>query len=350
MAERLTWSARALATVGLVALGAASALAITAEAEPDLTQAVADDQLVVPVVEAVSDGRLEVSVELTWQQGRVLRAPAGWEGIVTSVAPQPDGMVREGDRPLAIDGIERIALATTAPLVNPIGLGTVGSDVVELRDALARIGLLPMNTGGSRPERADRELIRALAALGTSLHVPDGALQFDPSWLIWMSEPAMPTEVLLEVGEAAPPAGAAIASEPVRLTSAVISQDPPPGGGQFHVSIDGFDPVAIDGRSVISAELPDLGERLLASGVDPASNDLRSALVSRVEPIQVLRVQASAIGAVGGRTCVWLSDGTTVRVEVVASQLGVSDLVPVPDLDGASNVVAFPSTELRELC
>lgn len=350
MAERLTWSARALATVGLVALGAASALAITAETDPDLTQAVADDELVVPVVEAVSDGRLEVAVELTWQQGRVVRAPAGWEGIITAVAPQPDGMVREGDRPYAVDGIDRIALATTAPLVSPVGLGTVGSDVVELRNALARIGLLPMTSGSTTPERADRELVRALAALGTSLHVPGRSPQFDPSWLIWIGEPAMPMEILLQVGEAAPPAGTIIASEGVRLTSAVISQDPPSGGGQFHVSIDGFDPVAIDGRSVISAELLNLGERLLAAGVDPASTDLRSALISRVEPIEVLRVQASAIGAVGGRTCVWLADGTTVRVEVVASQLGVSDLVPVPDLDGASEVVAFPSMELRVLC
>lgn len=350
MAERLTWSARALAAVGLVALGAASALAITAEAEPDLTQAVTDDQLMVPVVEAVSDGRLEVSVQLAWQQGRVLRAPAGWAGVVTAVAPQPDGMVREGDRPYAVDGIDRIALATTAPLVTPVELGTVGGDVVELRNALARIGLLPMDTGGSRPERADRELIRALAALGTSLHAPGASPAFDPSWLIWLSEPALPAQLLLDVGEAAPPAGTVIASEGVRLASAVISQDPPSGGGRFRVSVDGFDPVAIDGRSVISAELPNLEERLLAAGVDPASNDLRSAVVSRVEPIAVLRVQASAIGAVAGRTCVWLSDGTTVRVEVIASQLGISDLVPVPDLDGAPLVVAFPSPELREHC
>jgi len=260
VAERLSWSARALAAVGLLAVGGACALAMTSEADPDLTRAVSDDQLVVPVVAAVSDGRLEVSVELSWQPGRVLRAPPGWAGIVTAVTPPADGTLDEGDRPFAVGGVDRIVIATTAPLVNPVKAGATGPDVLELRGALTRLGLLPPDSGGSRPERADNEFMRALAALGTSLRAPGTAPAFDPSWLIWTGGPAVTMDLLLEVGEAAPSAGTPIASEGVRLTSAAITQDPPLGGGQFVVSVDELDPVKLNGRAIVPEELAALGD------------------------------------------------------------------------------------------
>ncbi|HQZ36614.1 MAG TPA: hypothetical protein PK020_19450 [Ilumatobacteraceae bacterium] len=350
MAERLSWAARALAAVGLLAVGGACALAMTSEADPDLTRAVADDELVVPVVAAASDGRLEVSVELSWQPGQVLRAPPGWAGIVTAVTPPADGTLDEGDRPFAVGGVDRIVIATTAPLVNPVKAGATGPDVLELRGALTRLGLLPPDSGGSRPERADNEFMRALAALGTSLRAPGTAPAFDPSWLIWTGGPAVTMDLLLEVGEAAPSAGTPIASEGVRLTSAAITQDPPLGGGEFVVSVDELDPVKLTGRAVVPEELAALGERLLKLGADPDSGDLRAGVIFRTTPIDVLRLQASAIGVAGTNTCVWLADGTPIRIEIVASQLGVSDLVPVAELAASPDVLAFPSVELRALC
>lgn len=351
MAERLTWPARVLAVVGLVGVGVAAGVTAVRDVSPELPAAVVDEVADYVVVHGVTDGAVETSVALEWSSGEVLRAPAGWSaGVVTGLANSSGGMFREGDVVVAVDRVERVGLATRAPLVRPLGAGAEGSDVVELRAALERLGFLASGTGGDRPDRWDEELRAAIGDLGVSLGVAPRPSVFDPVWVVWMPSVEVEGSLLLEVGQAAPAAGEAVTSSVARLSRARLTAGAPSGDAGFVVSVDGLPPVRVDGSEVHEDDLGGLGAGLLAQGVDPASTERRFAVLSLDSPTPVARVAAASLQVGAQRTCAWLVDAGLVEVDVIGSQLGVAFVRVIPELPDGARLLADPPAEVRATC
>lgn len=349
MAEKLSWSARLMAAAGLVGVGVAVGLTVAHDVSPELPRAVDDGVAEYVVVHGVTDRSGETSVGLEWARGEVLRAPEGWSGVVTRVSVSPDGLVREGDQPYDIDGVRRVALATSAPLVRELPWGSVGSDVTELRAALERRGLLDAESGGDRPDRVDTEMRDAIAALGESLGVTPRPAVFDPAWVVWIPRPVVEAAPILEVGERAPAAGEPITDGGVWLERAWLTAGAAAAGDHV-VSIDGLPAVRVEGSEVHPDDLVELGTSLLAVGADPESSERRFGEMRLATPMPVARLAAASMQTGAERVCVWLADGRLVEVDVVGSQLGVAHVRVVPELPDGARLLADPPIDVRDSC
>lgn len=170
---------------------------------------------------AVSDSQRSLSVELLWQSSGTLRAPS-WSGLVQSVNLAPGAETKDGTSVVVVDGIERRAFHTTAPLYRPLNVGDTGPDVSDVKRILSAYG------SQSDGDRFDYAALRATRAYAESAGVKDARAvsSFDPAWIIYLESdtPLLLASVDLEVGTAAPAMGSEIASGVVALAKARLTQ------------------------------------------------------------------------------------------------------------------------------
>ncbi len=86
----------------------------------------------------VFDDAREVSVAVSSPTPVPITAPAG--GRLTAFDCQPGSTFASGSAPLSIDGVPRLALATSVPLWRDLNAGSRGADVLALQDELTRLG------------------------------------------------------------------------------------------------------------------------------------------------------------------------------------------------------------------
>lgn len=343
----LSWPARLLFAAILVGVGLLAGFALD-EPGPPLPPAVEEGALTVPLVSDLFDGRREAEVTLVWGPSQVVVSP-GWSGTVTRVGVEPGGTVVEGDRPVAVDSVDRIALALAEPLYRPLSSGVRGEDVAELRAALVRLGYL--ESVADNVDRFDAELASAVSQLSRDLGFPRTSSIIDPSWVVWLpSTEVSVAEVYVRPGSPAPPAGALLFTLAADLEAARVSGDVEAGG--YVLVIPGVDAsFRLRGSEVDPASLSDLVEVLKRVGADPESDAPVFGEIRLAEPVEVVTVPASAVGvSADGSACLWTGALGLQRTRILGSRLGVVSVEPTPTLTPGTEVLVDPGEELRAQC
>jgi hypothetical protein len=296
---------------------------------------------------------------MEWQPGAVVRAP-GWAGVVTAVYVAAGETLTQGQRVVAVDGVDRVAFASAAPFYRALESGDEGADVARLHELLLAMGFIdPSAEGPGDPEFLSFATSLAVGEFNASLGV-SGSRVFDPATVIWMAAFFPLETVALEVGAPAPPAGSVVATGPATLVSATLQAQNPTEPialepGVPYVLVKG---PSAEGRLAFEAASLTLAPQSLATfaGLVAPLTEQTDALLERETPLQSLAVPSTAIVANGaGDLCAWVADATDgreyrpVAVTLAGSRAGVTDVVS--GLAAGDQVLANPADVLAEpLC
>jgi peptidoglycan hydrolase-like protein with peptidoglycan-binding domain len=312
-----------LVTFGAVlALAAAAAgfagFAMGAARTPDALAPASAPATFPVVLEAFADAR-QVTIVPTLAPVASITARRG--GIVTRSTCAAGRPIASGTAPWSIDGTPVLALATAEPLYRDLKADLKGNDVTALQRELSRLGYAVHADGvyGTATERAVSELRRARGlGKGTDLALGD---------VTWLSAPQLTMASCAAVGSEITPGGTLGQTRPALLAAQVqpLPQHLVPGTRTLTV---GELTIAVDATGAIGqADLPAFGALpLTATAVEALGQGVQvplSGTLALADPLTTATVPASAIIASGAQTCV-SSGGSTLRVEVVASQLGQS--------------------------
>jgi hypothetical protein len=297
-----------------------------------------------------------VNVALAWEEGAVVRAP-GWSGVVTAVYVAPGETPVQGQRLVAVDGVDRVAFASASPFYRALESGDEGPDVALLHELLLAMGLI--DAVPADPAFLSFATSLAVEEFNASLGIAASRV-FDPATVVWMAAFFALETVDLEVGAPAPPAGSLIATGPATLVSATLQPQNPAEPitlepGVPYVLVKGS---AAEGRFAFDAATLTLPAESLATFtalVEPLTEQA-DALVERETPLQSLAVPSTAIVAnAAGALCAWVVDATDgqgywpVAVTLAGSRAGVTDVVS--GLAPGDQVLANPADVLEDpLC
>jgi hypothetical protein len=320
--------------------------------DDDLGQVTFDAEpvVVVPTPREVRDLQ-HATVAMMWHERLVVRAP-GWSGTVTAVYVEAGAGLTQGQRVLAIDGVDRVAFASATPFYRQLESGDRGPDVAALQELLLATGFIDAVP-------ADAEFLSfatslAVGAFNESLGAGDSRV-FDPATVVWLPYAPFVVESLdLEVGAPAPGPGSVIASGPATLVSATFEAQNPAepivlDPGVSYVLVKGDQRWPFDTTTMSLSE-----DGLAAFGklVEPLAEQT-DAVVERETPLETLAVPSTAIVAnAAGDLCAWISDaaaGTgyrSVAVTLAGSQAGVTNVAS--GVAPTDQVLANPSDVLEE--
>ncbi|MFC4243880.1 hypothetical protein ACFOYW_10875 [Gryllotalpicola reticulitermitis] len=93
-----------------------------------------------PVQTATDSGLVGAVGVVTWRNGPTLFAPE-WSGLVTEVRTHSGATVTTGSPVAVVDGVVRVAVATTTAFYRALSVGDNGADVTMLRQALDALGI-----------------------------------------------------------------------------------------------------------------------------------------------------------------------------------------------------------------
>jgi hypothetical protein len=297
-----------------------------------------------------------VNVALTWEEGAVVRAPE-WAGVVTALYVAPGETPMQGQRLVAVDGVDRVAFASASPFYRALESGDEGPDVALLHELLLAMGLIdPSAEGPADPAFLSFATSLAVGEFNASLGIADSRV-FDPATVVWMPD-FFPLETLdLELGAPAPPAGSIIATGPAALVSATLQPQNPAEPitlepGVPYVLVKGAARLAFEGAGLTLAAD---SLAVFAALVDPLTEQT-DALIERETPLRSLAVPSTAIVAnAAGALCAWVVDATDgqgyrpVAVTLAGSRAGVTDVVS--GLSVGDQVLANPGDVLEDpLC
>jgi hypothetical protein len=284
-----------------------------------------------------------VQASLTWTAGPTLFAPA-WSGLVTGVKAAPGSLVQSGTAIASIDGITRIALASTLPFYRMIAPGTIGPDVTALRGALARLGISPVGSGTSY-DPALEGAIKTLEArlIGEALGLAKGV--FDPSWVIYLPVANLKVAAVnLQVGLPAPGEGQPIATSPQSLNPFTLA--PAASNGLIPLPLPSnptdfvFSPApGVDvpvGESYTISSPTDLASvaAIVSQGSSTASGQINLSHAATLSTVPATAVVSDS----AGRTCVFVTSGRLLVPLLVTTASG---------LPGATEVVGLPASVER---
>lgn len=315
----------------------------------------------VPVRAAVETST-PAQLALVWHSPLGLVAPK-WSGTVQSVKVESGATVETGSRIVTVNGVTRVAAATAVPLYRPIALGDRGADVAALNEFLRAMG-----HGAGTGDLATWQTRAAIASFAESIGAGQ-ALTFDPSWVLWLSEPNFTVrEVSLTPGSPVPPEGTEVVSFESELQTAVLVPD-----GTIRMTNDepGGEARSASAIETAAQELPEASTLMLATNgtllaVDEGRTRLETAALEALRPlvkadspglpVRIVRepqagewtVPASALQAGSGSSmCVFVrNDGGehAQRVELIAENFG--QVVVRGGLDLSDRVRVPPSSDL----
>ncbi len=300
------------------------AFLIGAQSRPDTLEGITDGP--VPIVTEAGtrsvDTRAAATIALSWMDGPTLKSP-GFDGRVTRIAVEGGDTIISGDIILAVDGIDRIALATPEPMVRTLDRGDKGPDVEWLQGYLTEAGFFAEDITGTYGYRTDR----AVKAWRTSLGDPDPSGVFLPQLILWLpGEPFVVDAMLVAVDDVAPGVGSPVVTSPSSLSTALVGvregQTVPVSGDLVFAPSEG-DTIALSrGLAVI-----DLGS-VAASLAVSAEVESVDGFVTATSSMEVATVPTSAVIADGtGGVCVWKVDGdgfSVFPVELARATAGVA--------------------------
>lgn len=295
--------------------------------------------------------RQQVSVVLAWEEGAVLRAP-GWSGIVTAVYVAPGEKLTQGQKVLAIDGVDRVSFARPWPFYRRLESGDEGPDVALLHELLLTTGFIEGLPDD--PEFFSFATSLAVADFNASLGAPATRV-FDPSMVIWLPQTPFAIDTLdLSAGAPAPGPGSVIATGPATLTGAQLASASP---AEPLVLEPGVPYILVKGEARLpfapaALTLPPESLETLAGLVEPLA-ERTDAAIERETALRALAVPSTAIvaNATGG-LCAWVADASSnpgfrpVAVTLAGSRAGVTDVVS--GLSAEDQVLVNPADVLDD--
>jgi peptidoglycan hydrolase-like protein with peptidoglycan-binding domain len=301
------------------------------------------------IVSSISDdGSRDAVLSIALEDPPSIAAP-NWSGLVTELGVKAGDSIREGDILVAVDGIDRIAVATVDPPYRTLVSRTRGADVAEAQAALKRLGFYTGDVDGSYGS----EMATAARSLAVELGVdrPDGSL--DASWFVWLpSQHFEVSKVSAELGFPAPASGEPWIEGARPVTGArLLGQDGTPLdlSGRWVFTIDSLTVPIIDGQAVATASelrklVADAGA--LPSGDTDQSSDLQIVgLIQLESPLSVIEIPATAlVTSESGQLCVYRKDGTGYSPTPVDVNPGRPGLVTVATgLSSGETILANPA-------
>jgi len=331
MNRRIAVPTLALGGVTLAAAGLIAGLLLSpdpvAAASNDESDSVSD----LPAVTETFDDRRQVPFAPLWGQETSLTVID--TGRVTRSTCQVGQPITSGTSPVTVDDRPALALATAIPLWRDLGPGSRGDDVFALQEELQRLGF-PIEPNGFYGETT-RVSVRDLLTEAGQLR-PTGSLPI--AQVIWLPDAqVVPADCPLTVGSQSNSAPFATTdSQLVGLQASGGLDGAVPGARTVRLN-DLSAPVDNDGRITDPVFLDAVVESgWLNPELGLSSVDLDFALAT---PLSVTVVPASALFGLSGDSGCILVDGTSQRVQVVASRLGRTMLnldatVPAPSVVG----------------
>lgn len=301
----------------------------------------ADEVSVAKVASQNYDGAQTVTVIPTLSKDKEIKTSLA--GTVTG--SWNENQLVSGQKALRVDNTVIVPLATSTPLYRDLSVGDTGDDVVALNNELNRLGY-----GGIANSRVfSAQTSRAWAALERAAgNTADGS--FHLAEVLWIpSQTVNVKKWNAPLGSTIDDAGA-VATIAGGITKLTIKNGQASSQNRT-ISIFGISGTLPAGVTEVtdvqfcdqvaqSEEIQGLDEQTLAQGVD--------AQLSFDEPILVLRVPAGAVFDVrseNGKTvgCIIPLTGAqknkSMKVSVVAGELGVSLLQPLQENDGDISTV-----------
>lgn len=307
-----------------------------------------------------------VDVALTWTVPMDVVAPE-WTGIVAT-GPAVGAIVTSGDYLLTVGIIKRIAYHSSAPFTRTLGLGDVGSDVMDLNQLLESRNL-PHDEGAEysylTADGADQLAIQIGALPADSTE----SIAFDPSWILFMPVDSLTIGTTLAVvGAPAPTPGTAVVQSAQLLsgaallqsgsatapTSPVTSPDSSPQGAVTGVPVVA-DPDSVLNVGTITVELGASRDAvleteldLLATVVDTDVPTVEGAIITPSNPDYFVVPAASIFVTTSGGTCVrYRREGVVaaLRVSVIGGTRGRA--IVDGDLDSGDVVEVNPAASAR---
>lgn len=265
-------------------------------------------------VEPFTDAHL---VTLSVRRASTPEVLATADGVVTSLACAPGGVVESGDVVGVIGDRPVVALATETPLWRPVRVGSTGADVESLSTELARLGMVDEEPS----EHMSGATFASLAKLLKLQRSPTEIAASDVAWL-----PARDGDVL----QCPVPVGARVsAGDPlVVLRPAIIELvvDTFPANaaeGPRTLTIDNVTvPLERDTISQVN-DLTQLGQTSEFLMAELRQAETVAGQWSLADPVDSVRVPASALVSDRSGSCVF-SGGQAWPVNVLSSSLGQS--------------------------
>lgn len=292
-------------------------------------------------------GSQPVSLTLTWDEGRELISP-GWNGVVTAVDVAPGDALVSGQQVAVIDGVARLAFASTVPFHRPLKSGDEGPDVAAVHELLLALGEIDALPG--TPAFYSFATSQAVRALETRLGIAPTTGVFDSAWVAWLPAPELVIgAVNLAVAAPASSPGSPFAAEAARITGVLVQ----PANASAPLAVEHGVPFVL---RVGDLELPiseggvlaESDYATLAGAVEPLAEQA-SGVVMRETPLDALAVPSTAIvtGPAGG-LCAWVAQGTAYEARPVTvgdSRSGVTNIVT--GLQPTDEVLANPAEVLE---
>ncbi len=283
-----------------------------------------------------------------------------WTGLITAVHTESDAVISSGDVVIAIDGINRIAIATPSPLHRDLISGMTGADVTAVQEFLVSRGLLDEVTGVY-----DRATTAAVKELRITLGEikPPGTL--DRSLFVWLPHEQWSVgKVTASVGTPAPAAGQVLFESLPTVTAARLVEL----NDDAVTSADATWKITLDDLVIFldeSGEIPsnELGvldvpaRALIAKQGVADSNGVAPTLVaqiSRVEAQAFLTIPATALVTDDAGACVWVvaspflpETAQSIDVDIVGSgsRPGTANIA---EIDLPDQILANPTEMLPD--
>jgi hypothetical protein len=283
------------------------------------------------------DGVKQAAVRMTWATGRGLVAP-NWTGTVTAAPVSTGDVIREGTVVAEVDGLERIAVATTSPFFRPLAPDSTGRDIKDLNLLLGRLGYRH-GEAETWTSSTSAGVVALQRRLGLPPTTPAG---FDPGWVVWLPGESLTVgSIELTLGGPAPGPGTQFAAPVATLSEGLlVDQDESSlildAGVEWSFTTESGEtlPVVVDAQGV--GRITNL--QVLATLV-PAGAESLSGRVAYSRPVAATAVPVPAIitGAEGD-TCLWLLSDPSREpqpwpVTVIEGDVSASYVSEVPPAD-----------------
>lgn len=332
----------AISLVAAVSAGILGGLLLRPDTTPSEFQQAQDLQTVPVSTGTFADPRT-VAVAFMTTPERTLQL--GGSGTLTSSECAPGGGIISGSVVTRVDELPILALSTSVPLFRDLTAGDEGTDVIALRQELARLGFEVDPTGSYSPA-----VTRAVAKLQKQLGFPDPDGSLRRAEIAWIPE----TTVIAAscdgiVGNAIDPT-TAFATIAGGLSNVRVGQDastmkPIPGerrlmlfGAAGLIDSDG----AVRDPDFIRT-IADSSEYKL-SLAKSSQEHIQTGTSELVTPVDVFRVSPSAVFGIEGQTGCVQSGDEVVPVSLVGSSLGVTSFTSDRSLTTA-NIAASITAE-----
>ncbi|WP_149085541.1 MULTISPECIES: hypothetical protein [Microbacterium] len=304
-----------LSCVAIPVVGLLAGISILREIER-AESSVVPERVWLPIEAQVLDSSQTLTLALKWRDGAPVAAPA-WEGTVTSVAIAPGDTVTTGTRVVQIDGIWRIAVASSIPLYTAVNETSTSAEKTLGVDVLNRLGY-------SHVDQWDWDAVLAVRDLASNIGVPHSELAdtLDPAWFVWLSAESISVGAAsVRAGQPAPTTGEPVFTTKPSLASVTADEQTttlPEFDGKTAWTL-AVDDAEVSLKTLPLSDTPALEK--LSSTVDAGTEEITATLALEKAPTGWSVPTKAVVAQRDGKQCVFVKGGKNASEPVLITLL-----------------------------